>query len=96
MQSYYDDGYENEDEDKIQQFQKNLGNFKTNPNGNYTVELTFKGVNWLIEIKNIDMDTYKIIARSNVKVDEDELDILKKYLVDEGFEHAARQHNLFW
>ena len=92
MEAYYDDESENE----IQEFQKKLGNFKTNPNGNYKIQLTFKGVNWKIEIKNIDMDSYKIIARSNVKVDEDELEILKKYLIDEGFEHAARQHNLFW
>ena len=92
MEAYYDDESENE----IQEFQKKLGNFKTNPNGNYKIQLTFKGVNWKIEIKNIDMDSYKIIARSNVKVDEDELEILKKYLIDEGFEHDARQHNLFW
>lgn len=92
MEAYYDDESENE----IQEFQKKLGDFKTNPNGNYKIQLTFKGVNWKIEIKNIDMDSYKIIARSNVKVDGDELEILKKYLIDEGFEHAARQHNLFW
>ena len=92
MEAYYDDESENE----IQEFQKKLGNFKTNPNGNYKIQLTFKGVNWKIEIKNIDMDSYKIIARSNVKVDGDELEILKKYLIDEGFEHDARQHNLFW
>lgn len=92
MDTYYDD----ESEDEIQNFQKKLGNFKTNPNGNYKLQLTFKGVNWKIEIKNLDMETYRVTAKSNVKVDSDELDILKKYLIDEGFEQAARQHNLFW
>jgi hypothetical protein len=96
MEAYYDHGYDDENEDKIQQFQKNLGSFKTNPNGNYKVELMFKGIKWKIEIKNLDTERYKILARSNVKVDPDELENLKRYLIAEGFEHEARQHNLFW
>jgi hypothetical protein len=96
MDTYYDDGYESEEENKIQQFQKDLGAFKTNPNGNYKVELMFKGIKWKIEIKNLDMERYKILAKSNVKVDPDELENLKRYLIAEGFEYAARQHNLFW
>jgi len=96
MDEYYDDGYDDEDEDDIQKFQEKLGKFKTNPKGDYKVELTFKGVKWKIKIKSISMNDFKVTAQSNVRVEQDELEVIKKYLIDEGFEQAARKHNLFW
>jgi hypothetical protein len=96
MDEYYDDGYADEDEYEIDQFQKKLGKFKTNPKGPFKFKMTFKGVNWEIKIENVDMNDFKVTAKSNVKVDLDELEIIKRYLRDEGFEQAARKHNLYW
>lgn len=94
MDTYYDD--ENEDNYDNTFSKKKSNKIKTNPTGNYKIKFKFKGVEWNVEIKNTDLNSYKVSARSNVKVNKDELKILKKYLIDEGFEQAARQHNLFW
>ena len=98
MDEYYDNGYDDEDEDdqQIRQFQKKLGKFKVNPNGPYSFKMTFKGVKWDIKIENISLNDFKVTAKSNVKVKNNELEILKRYIQDEGFEQAARKHNLFW
>jgi hypothetical protein len=96
MDEYYDDGYEDEDEEKIQKFQKKQGEFKTNPNGPYNFEMKFKGVHWIIKIESLSLNDFKVTAASDIKVRKKDLDILKKYLQDEGFEQAARKHNLFW
>jgi hypothetical protein len=71
-------------------------NFKTNPAGPYNVKFQFKNIEWDITIKNITENDYKVIARSNIKVDQDEIEILKYYLQEEGFEEEAKKHNLFW
>lgn len=93
MDEYYDDGYEDEDNlKKHEEFDK----IKTNPAGPYKISLTFKGVKWSIKIENIAINKFKINAKSNIKVARTEVDILKKYLKDEGFEMAAKKHNLFW
>jgi hypothetical protein len=97
MDEYYDDGYgEDEDENEIFHFQKKLGEFKTNPKGPYKIQFKFKNIDWNITIQNINFNDFKVVARSSVKVNKSELEILKKYLKDEGFEQAARKHNLFW
>jgi hypothetical protein len=96
MDEYYDDGYGDEDEEEIQQFQKKQGKFKTNPSGPYNFEMKFKGVNWVIKIENVSLDDFKVTAESDVKVKKKDLEILKRYIQDEGFEQAARKHNLFW
>ena len=73
-----------------------LGKFKTNPKGPYKIKFIFKGVNWDIKIQNISLEDFKVVARSSKKVNKTEIEILKKYLKDEGFEQAARKHNLYW
>ena len=70
-------------------------NIKTNPSGPYNVKFKFKNVEWDITIENISEDDYKVTARSSIKVDEKEIDILKYYLQEEGFEEEAQKHNLF-
>jgi len=70
---------------------------KQNPNGPYTIEdFVFKGVIWNIVIQNVSHDDFQVTAISNKKVKHDTLNVLKKYLKTEGFEEAARKHNLFW
>jgi hypothetical protein len=96
MDEYYDDGYENEDENEILQFQKKQKDFTTNPAGPFKFKITFKGVNWSVKIESLSMQDFKITAKSNVKVAQEECEIFKKYIRDEGFEIAARKHNLYW
>jgi hypothetical protein len=69
---------------------------KLNPTGFYNVEFMFKGVNWDITIENITYDDFKVTARSDKKVEQDEVEVLKRYLQTEGFEDAAKKHNLYW
>jgi hypothetical protein len=69
---------------------------KTNPNGPYKLKITFKNVKWNITIENESEDTFKVLARSNVKVNSEEIETLKNYLQAEGFEEEAQEHNLFW
>ena len=69
---------------------------RTNPDGPYNVKFVFKNVNWDITIENESEDDFKVIARSDIKVSSDEIEVLKNYLQAEGFEDAATKHNLFW
>lgn len=69
---------------------------KTNPSGPYNLKFQFKGVKWDITIENVTEDDYKVIARSDVKINESEIESLKYYLQEEGFEEEAKKHNLFW
>jgi hypothetical protein len=96
MDEYFDDAYSDDDDSEIVSFQEKLGKFKTNPKGPYKIKFIFKGVNWDIKIQNVSLEDFKVVARSNKKVSQSELEILKKYLKDEGFEQAARKHNLYW
>lgn len=69
---------------------------RTNPSGPYNVRFQFKGVEWDITIENVTENDYKVTARSNIKVAENEIDVLKYYLQEEGFEEEAKKHNLLW
>ena len=89
----YSDDYDESDEWKNLKKHKP---FKLNPSGPYKVKLLFKNVNWSITIENISMEDFKVTAISDKKVSKSHLSVLKKYLQDEGFEQAARKHNLFW
>jgi hypothetical protein len=90
--SHYEEDNNSEDWKNI----KKSKTCKVNPAGAYRVSLTFKGIKWDISIESISLNDFKVTARSNVKVEQPEVDILKKYLQDEGFEEAARKHNLYW
>ena len=92
MDEYYDSDF---DEEKMK-FEGDVKKTKTNPAGPYKVKMVFKGVKWDIKIENVTLEMFKISAKSNVKVDKQEVEILKKYIKDEGFELAAKKHNLFW
>jgi hypothetical protein len=92
MDEYYDDDFS----DETWNNQKKSKKVKTNPAGPYEIEFMFKGVNWNIVIENISMTDFKVTARSDKKIKKEELIILKRYLQDEGFEMAAKKHNLFW
>lgn len=92
MDEYYDDDFSSES----WKDQKKSKKLKVNPAGPYEVELMFKGVNWHIVIENITFDDFKVTAKSDRKVKHEQVDILKRYLQAEGFEMAAKKHNLFW
>lgn len=94
MDEYYDDDF-SEDTWKGSKKKKSK-KLNTNPAGPYGLEIIFKGVNWYIVIENLTMDDFKVTAKSDEKVGKDEVNILKKYLQAEGFEMAAKKHNLFW
>jgi hypothetical protein len=74
-------------------------NLVKNPNGPYTIEdFLFDGILWnSIVIENISHDEFKVTANTESDdVDEYVLSNLRRYLHLEGFELAARNHNLFW
>ena len=93
MDEYYDDDFL---EENWKQAKKKSKRPKTNPDGPYEVNITFKGVDWNIVIKNKNLDDFIVTASTDKKVSFEELEVLKKYLKDEGFEMAAKKHNLFW
>jgi hypothetical protein len=93
MDDYYDEDFS---EDTWKNPKSKSKKLRTNPAGPYELEITFKGVDWYIVIENLTMDDFKVTAKSEKKVKKDEVGILKKYLQDEGFELAAKKHNLFW
>ena len=86
----YDDG---ENEHNIKKYKKKL---KLNPNGPYNVKMTFRGIYFDITIQNKKVDEFNITVKSSKKIDLNFLEILKRYLRDEGFEAEAQQWNLFW
>jgi hypothetical protein len=90
MDEYYDDGYEEQDSPKEQQ------KTRTNPKGSYIFNMIFKGVEWDIKIENLSLTDFKISAKAFEKVSKSELEVLKRYLIAEGFQDAAKKHNLFW
>jgi hypothetical protein len=93
MDEFIDDDFLDE---SWKESKKKSKKIKNNPAGPYTVDLVFKGVNWHIVIKNKTMDEFNVAASADKKVSFEELEVLRKYLKDEGFEMAARKHNLFW
>jgi hypothetical protein len=93
---YADDDHDLEGEGWKLNHNKKRKKIRTNPAGPYIVNFIFKGVNWDITIENLSHDDYKVTASSNKKVSIEEVNILKKYLQDEGFEQAAKKHNLYW
>jgi hypothetical protein len=89
---------ENDDDLKGEEWKgvKKPKKLKTNPSGPYNVKFKFKNIEWNISIENVTDNDYQVTARSNVKVDENEIEILKNYLQEEGFEEEAKKHNLYW
>jgi hypothetical protein len=75
---------------------KKTKKLNTNPSGPYTLDLMFKGINWNIVIENLNINDFKVTVKSDKKVKIKEIDLLKRYLQAEGFEMAAKKHNLFW
>jgi hypothetical protein len=94
--SYNDSDDDGSFYEKKKSYHKKSKRLKKNPRGLYNVNFIFKGIQWDITIDNIAYDEFKITAKSNVKVDQGEVDVLKRYLQDEGFEEAATKHNLEW
>jgi hypothetical protein len=92
MDEYYDDDFSGES----WKGQKKSKKLKTNPAGPYELDIMFSGVNWNIVIENITIEDFKVTAKSDKKVNQNQINVLKKYLQDEGFEVAAKKHNLFW
>lgn len=92
----YNDADEDDFYEKKKSPSKRSKKLKKNPSGLYNVNLIFKGIQWDITIDNVSYDEFKITAKSNVKVNQDEVNVLKRYLQDEGFEDAATKHNLDW
>ena len=88
--------YDNDFSINFEKSQKKSKKLKTNPNGPYRVKFTFKNIKWNIIIENESEDVFKVLARSNVKVKQEEIEILKNYLQAEGFEEDAKRHNLIW
>jgi hypothetical protein len=82
--------------DEWKRVSKKKKKIKTNPKGPYNLKFSFKKILWDITIENISENDYKVIARSNVKVDPEEIECLKHYLQAEGFEEEAKKHNLYW
>ena len=89
-----DDDLEGEDWKSIKKPKRKR--IKTNPKGPYNLKFKFKSVNWDITIENVDENDYKVIAKSNVKVEPEMIEALKHYLQQEGFEEEAKKHNLYW
>lgn len=69
-----------------------------NPNGPYKLEnFLLDGILWdSITIENISHDEFKVTTTTESFASAEDLDNLKRYLKLEGFELAARNHNLFW
>jgi hypothetical protein len=93
MDEYYDDDFSEKNQKSPKRKSKKL---KTNPAGPYELELTFWGIDWYIVIENLTMEDFKVTAKSDKKVGKHYVDTLKRYLKAEGFEMAAKKHNLFW
>jgi hypothetical protein len=93
MDEYYDDDFSDESWKGSKKKSKKL---KTNPAGPFEMEIIFRGTKWDIVIENITINDFKVTAKANKKVDKGQIEVLKKYLQDEGFEMAAKKHNLFW
>jgi len=70
--------------------------FKDNPNGPYKLKITVKGINWDVTIKSTSPVDHKVKAISDKKASKNDLEVLKNYLEKEGFNDAAKKHNLFW
>jgi hypothetical protein len=96
MDEYYNNDFSDESWKKSKYYKGKSKKLNTNPSGPYELELMFKGVNWHIIIENIDINDFKVTAKSDEKVNSCKVNSLKKYLQDEGFEMAAKKHNLFW
>ena len=97
MSDYFNEPDDDNDGDEWKEKKKKpKGKIKVNPAGPYQVELLFRGVNWNIVIENVSYDLFKVKAYSDKKISKDEISLLKKYLELEGFEDAAKKHNLYW
>jgi hypothetical protein len=70
--------------------------FKDNPNGPYRLKITVRGVNWDVTIKSTSALDHKVKAICEKKATKNDLEVLKNYLEKEGFNDAAKKHNLFW
>ena len=91
-----DDDFDGEDWKQHKSKSKKSKKLKLNPEGPYRFNFIFRGVNWDISIENVSYSDYKVTARSDKTVEPEEVDVLKKYLQTEGFEEAAKKHNLYW
>ena len=69
---------------------------KKNVNGPYNVILTIQGIEYDITIDNITTNEFEITINSDSKPSIEQMEVVKSYLEWEGFEDAARKHNLFW
>ena len=93
MDEYYDDDFSNESWKGSKKKSKKLN---INPAGPFELEIIFRGIKLEIIIENTSINDFKVTVKANKKVDQGQINILKKYLQDEGFEMAAKKHNLFW
>lgn len=75
---------------------ENVSKFVTNPSGPYKLDLLYKGIKYKIMIKNLSEYEFDIFVRSNKKITKNEIESLKRYLEEEGFNNEATKHNLFW
>ena len=94
LDDYYNDFDSSENESWKGKKQKKL---KQNPSGPFCIKnFVYKNTIWDIIIENITYDDFKVTAACDKEVSAKFVESLKRYLELEGFQDAAKKHNLFW
>lgn len=99
LDDYFDDNFTPHEGEGWKLNKNKKKKLSSNPNGHYKIEdFLFRGILWSkIIIENVTHDEFKVTASTEEEdINKEDLDSLRSYLSKEGFEQAARKHNLFW